>query len=115
MQVGDPVFGGKPPWEDILSAVYRLKIFRVRPDGSGKRLVETENGYDIQDLNVLADDRTVVYTLIPSDRSLWRHRHDELTAPRVALYTPKPSIEWATVGGSRHVLIADGHLAAVQP
>jgi hypothetical protein len=108
-------FGGSTPyWAVVESALYHSRIYRVRADGSRRQLITSADNYGFADLNVLHNG-AVVYTAIPSDRNLWRHRKLGLTQLRAGAYVPVPSIEEVVRGKGPVILLHDAYSPAVQP
>ena len=103
-------------WYRVRSRVCRSKIIRVRPDGSDPKAVVDQPAYGFAQINVLRDDRTVVFTEVPNEWNLWRHRNLGLTLKKVRKDGPvRMNIEIATIGHQPRVLIPDAHLPVVQP
>lgn len=104
-----------PKWYTVRSPVYRVSILRIASDGTRRRVMTSQPAFAFAQLNVLSDDRSVVFTRIPSDVNLWRHRAERLTIKRVARYGPHMDIEITRAGSRPSILIPNSHLASVQP
>lgn len=94
--------------------VRRTTIFRVHPDGSHRQKIVTQNAYGFADLTVVRGD-SVVFSSIPNDYGLWRHRKGGITARKLRVFGPVPNIEEVRPGGKPRVLIREADFPAVQP
>jgi hypothetical protein len=100
----------------IVSPVNRIAIIRVPPNGSDRQTVTTTPGYGATSLNVLADDKTVVFEYIASDQRIATiaYARGGITVKQVYKHYPRPLIETAFLGGTPRVLMP-GRLPVVQP
>lgn len=103
-----------PYWAVVTSAIYHSRIYRVRADGRQRQLIASADNYGFADINVLANGG-VVYTSIPSDWNLWRHRKEGLTIVAAGGYLPLPSIYEALPGKRPVVVVHNAYSPAVQP
>jgi hypothetical protein len=103
-------------WAGVSSPVNRISIIRVHPDGSDRQTVATTTGYGITSMNVLSDDKTVVFEYVASDQTLAKRAHKTHGLSRQAIYKhyPRPLIETATLGGTPRILMT-GRNPVVQP
>jgi hypothetical protein len=113
-----PTHHGRPVTEflPVTSAVNRISIIRVHPDGSRRQTIATFTGYGITSLNVLADNRTVVFEYVSSDQRLiqFAHRDHGITVTQVYHHYQRPLIETVTLGFAPRALMA-GRDPVIQP
>ncbi|HEV3309581.1 MAG TPA: hypothetical protein VG815_03565 [Chloroflexota bacterium] len=114
-----PMIPDPPPflvkWITVTSGVYDASVIRVRADGSDRQTITSQPAYGFAQLNVLSKSRGVVFTRLPPDWNLWRHRRLGLTLARVRQFGPTMDIEIARPGQAPRILIPHAHLPAVQP
>jgi hypothetical protein len=101
-------------WTTVTSRVSRVRIIRIRPDGTSKQVVVSQVAYAFAHLNPLSDGG-VVFSDIPTVANLWQHRSRGLTVAQAAKYGPVIKIELAYAGEKPRVLVAHGRLPALQP
>ena len=87
-------------WTWVRSPVAVQTIWRVRPAGGTREAVTRQVAYGFAHLDVMSDG-TVYFDSIPTDATLWTHRHQELRHSLVLRLSPIVRIERATPGKAK--------------
>jgi hypothetical protein len=107
---------GFPRWYTVHSPLYRLSVLRANANAlQHSQWLGSISGFAVANLNPVDNTGSIVFTLVPSDLNLWRHRKLGLTLAKVARYQPQMRVELASAGGVRTLVGHGAHLPAIQP
>lgn len=111
-----PKHGGGTKWVRIVSPVNHVSIYRIRSDGTHRQLVTTYTGFAVAGIQPVGNDRDVIFSGVPSDLDLWRHKGPNgVSLAAATKYSPVTSL---SIGGARKpssIMVQNASLPAVQP